>query len=155
MLEADGEARYNTAVLIGPDGALIGKYRKHGTEGGRTTSGDSAPAFATPYGSAGLLICADRRNPELVRRFCQNGAQFLVCPSGGMFGEENDVILQSRSRENKVPIVFVHPSEFLVTGPDGSILDRTLLGGRLFVTPDQVDGEKDPKRVSYFDLPLR
>ncbi|MHC4179620.1 MAG: carbon-nitrogen hydrolase family protein, partial [Planctomycetota bacterium] len=28
MMEADGERRYNTAVLIGPDGKLIGKYRK-------------------------------------------------------------------------------------------------------------------------------
>src|SRR5258705_13300089 len=28
MLEADGEARYNTSVLIGPDGELIGKYHK-------------------------------------------------------------------------------------------------------------------------------
>src|SRR5262249_33467211 len=28
LLEADGEARYDTAVLIGPDGTLIGKYRK-------------------------------------------------------------------------------------------------------------------------------
>lgn len=154
MLEAEGDARYNTAVLLGPDGALIGKYRKHGTENGRTASGDSAPAFATPYGSAGLLICADRRDPELVRRFCRNGARFLICPSGGMFGEKNDAILQARSRENKVPIVFVHPSEFLVTGPDGSILERVLLGGRLLVTADQVDGEKDPKRVALFEVPI-
>src|SRR5262249_52241529 len=28
MLEADAAARYNTAVLIGPDGKLVGKYRK-------------------------------------------------------------------------------------------------------------------------------
>ena len=28
MLEADGESRYNTAVLFSPDGKLAGKYRK-------------------------------------------------------------------------------------------------------------------------------
>src|SRR5437762_8304758 len=28
MLETDGDARYNTAVLIGPDGTLIGQYHK-------------------------------------------------------------------------------------------------------------------------------
>jgi len=29
MTEADGELRYNTSVLLGPDGRLLGKYRKH------------------------------------------------------------------------------------------------------------------------------
>ena len=47
----------------------------------------------------------------------------------------NHGFLQERSRENKVPIVFVHPCEFLVTGPDGAILPQTLLGDRLLVTP--------------------
>jgi predicted amidohydrolase len=28
LLEAEGEARYNTSVLVGPDGQLIGKYHK-------------------------------------------------------------------------------------------------------------------------------
>src|SRR5262245_48939038 len=32
MLEAEGEARYNTAVLIGPDGRLLGKYHKQKLE---------------------------------------------------------------------------------------------------------------------------
>ena len=45
MLEADGEARYNTAVLIGPDGKLVGKYRKQklGHESARNTAGDDSP----------------------------------------------------------------------------------------------------------------
>ncbi len=153
MLEADGEARYNTAVLIGPDGALVGRYHKHGTEGGRTTGGDSSPVFATPWGRAGLLICADRRNPELVRRFRENGADFLICASGGLSGPKNDEIVQARSRENKLPIVFVHPCEFLVTGPDGSILKRDLPGGRMIVASDQAVGE--PGKVFHFDLNLK
>jgi N-carbamoylputrescine amidase len=32
MLEADGEARCNTAALISPEGALLGKYRKQHLE---------------------------------------------------------------------------------------------------------------------------
>ena len=43
----------------------------------------------------------------------------------------------------------------VITYPDGSILERTILGNRLLVTPDEVGGEKDLKRVFYFDLPLR
>ncbi len=156
MLEADGEARYNTAVLIGPDGKLIGKYRKQklGHEKARNTPGTESLVFPTPYGRMGLMICADRRSPDVVKRFFNNGADFLICPSGGMFGPKtNDPILQARSRENRTHIIFVHPAEFLVTGPTGAILSRTILGKRLVVTPQQVGKDEDSKRVFYFDLP--
>jgi predicted amidohydrolase len=102
------------------------------------------------------MICADRTEPALVRRFCANGADFLICPSGGMFGPKtNDPIVQARSRENRVPIVFVHPAEFLVTGRDGAILDRTILGETLLIDPAQAGREKDQNRVFLFDLPVR
>ncbi|HKB40426.1 MAG TPA: carbon-nitrogen hydrolase family protein, partial [Gemmataceae bacterium] len=136
MLEADGPDRYNTAVLLGPDGKLVGKYRKQklGHESIRNTPGKASPVFTTPHGRLGLMICADRTDPDLVCRLCDNGAEFLICPSGGMFGpKSNDPIVQARSRENRVPIVFVHPAEFLITGPDGSVLDRALLGDTLLI----------------------
>ena len=157
MLEADGQARYNTAVLIGPDGKLIGKYRKQklGHETVRNTPGTESLVFPTPYGRMGVMICADRRYPDVVGRFFKNGADFLVCPSGGMFGPKtNDPILQARSRENRSHIVFVHPAEFLVTGPKGGILSGTILGKRLLIDPRQVGGEQDVNRVFYYDLPL-
>ena len=50
-------------------------------------------------------------------------------------------------------IIFVHPAEFLVTGPTGAILSRTILGRQLVVTPQQVGKDEDTKRVFYFDLP--
>ena len=79
----------------------------------------------------------------------------MLCPSGGMFGpKSNDPILQARSRENKKYIVFVHPAEFLVTGPDGSVLDRKILGDCLLVTKHELGGNKDQNRVFYFDLPI-
>ncbi len=158
VMEADGEARYNTAALFGPDGKLVGKYRKQklGHESPRNTAGDKSSVFETPFGKVGLMICADRTEAEIVRRFCAAGADFLVCPSGGMFGpKSNDPIVQARSRENKIHIVFVHPAEFLATGPDGSVLERTVLGETLLVGRDEVGGEKDKNRVFYFDLPVR
>jgi predicted amidohydrolase len=158
MAEADGEARYNTAVFFGPEGTLLGKYRKQklGHETDRNTPGDRSPVFPTPWGRMGLMICADRTEPELVRRLGAGGADFLICPSGGMFGSKtNDPIVQARSRENGLPILFVHPAEFLVTGPTGEILSRTLLGDILLIPPEQAGGESDRNRVFYFDLPLR
>jgi gluconolactonase len=157
MTEADGDARYNTAVLLGPDGKLLGKYRKQklGHEAVRNSAGDSCPIHETPFGRSALMICADRTDADLVRHFRTHGADFLICPSGGMFGpKNNDPIVQARSRETKLPIIFVHPAEFLVTGPDGSILERTLLGDVLLVTREEVGSAKDENKVCYVDLPL-
>jgi predicted amidohydrolase len=155
--EAEGELRYNTAVFIGPDGQLLGKYRKQKLEHElvRNTPGSTHPTFPTLAGRAGLMICADRREPQLVSRTCAEGAQFLLCPSGGMFGpKSNDHILQARSRENRVPIVFVHPAEFLVTSPTGEILVRELLGNVLLIPSSEVGTARDQNKVFFYDLPV-
>lgn len=156
MLEADGELRFNTTVLIGPDGKLIGKYHKQFLEheSVRNSAGKESSVHVTAFGKIGTMICADRRDPDLVRRFFENGADYLFCPSGGMFGpKSNDPIVQARSRENHAYIVFVHPAEFLVTGPDGSILTAQVLGDRLVVSPDEIGTSHDLMRVFYYDLP--
>jgi hypothetical protein len=90
-----------------------------------------------------------------VKGFSDAGADFLLCPSGGMFGpKNNDPIVQARSRENHKYIIFVHPAEFLVSSPDGEILHQTVLGNKLLIAPEQIGSEADSKRVFYFDLPL-
>ena len=65
MLEADGDLRYNTAVVIGPQGQLVGKYRKQFLEheSVRNTPGKVCSVYKTPYGTMGVMICADRRRP--------------------------------------------------------------------------------------------
>jgi predicted amidohydrolase len=159
MLEADGEHRYNTAALISPSGELIGKYRKHelGHELVRNTPGTELPVFETPHGRIGLMICADRRTSSLVNTLKENGAELLICPSGGMFGPKtNDPILQARSKETGLPIVFVHPAEFLVTGPGGDIDRRELLGDQLEIDPADVGSERDSQEVYFFEVtPVR
>lgn len=155
MSEAFEQHRYNTAVLLNPAGQLVGKYHKQklGHELVRNTPGATSPVFDTPFGRVGLMICADRTVPELVHRFRDAGADLLICPSGGMFGPaRNDSFLQARSRENQVPIVFVHPAEFLVTGPDGEMLSRTILGDRLLIDADQEGSNVDRNQVFYFDV---
>ena len=158
LLEADGEHRYNTAVLIGPDGKLLGKYRKHQLEheSVRNTPGTETPVFKTELGTIGIMICADRRDSGLVKRLAGGGPDLLVCPSGGMFGpKSNDHILQDRSKENALPILFVHPAEFLVTDPRGEIASRTILGDRLEIEPPDQDGSTDQNDVFFFDLPIK
>ncbi|MGD9723926.1 MAG: carbon-nitrogen hydrolase family protein [Pirellulales bacterium] len=157
LLEADADARFNTAVVLGPDGALVGKYRKQklGHELVRNTPGNESRVWATPYGSLGVMICADRTEADIVKGFCAKGANFLICPSGGMFGpQRNDPILQARSRENGVHIVFVHPAEFLVTDPAGQIITAELFGDRLLIDASDENSDADSHGVRYFDLPL-
>ena len=82
----------------------------------------------------------------------------------GVFGPiRNDPKVQARSRENGIPVVFVHPVEFLVTGPDGSILERTVLGDvpegkpppdHFLTSTEQIGSAPDSQGVYYFDLPL-
>lgn len=157
MLEADGDDRYNTAVLLGPDGELAGKYRKQKLQHElvRNTAGKESRVFQTPYGPLGVMICADRTEPEIVRGFCARGAKFLICPSGGMYGpKSNDPIVERRSRENGVYIVFVHPAEFLVTNPQGENAAVEVLGDRLLIDPSDEDTAVDSRKIYHFDLPL-
>jgi predicted amidohydrolase len=157
MLEADGERRYNTAVLIDSEGKLLGRYRKHelGHESERNTPGTATPAFATPFGKIGIMICADRRNPDLVKRLSDGGIDLLLCPSGGMFGPEtNDPIVQARSKENGLPILFVHPAEFLVTDSKGEIRARTILGNRLEIETSEVGSKNDLNDVYFVSFPV-
>lgn len=103
-----------------------------------------------------------RRAEAMIREAAAGGAQIVcttecflgLCLSGGMFGpKSNDPILQARSRETHLPIVFIHPAEFLVTGSDGSILDRTILGNSLLIASTETSSPKDKNQVFYFDLP--
>jgi predicted amidohydrolase len=157
MLERDGERLYNTAVLIDPRGELAGKYHKQelGHESVRNSAGHESTVFTTEHGKVGLMICADRTVPQIVRRFAEGGAELLICPSGGMFGPRtNDPIVQARSRETGLPIVFVHPAEFLVTGSEGQILKCELLGEQLEIDKSGIGGPADSKSIFFYDWPL-
>lgn len=77
---------FNTAVLIGPDGAIVATYRKRhlfGFETGERTlmsAGDEHVVVDTPLGATGLATCYDLRFPEMFRGLVDRGATaFLLC----------------------------------------------------------------------------
>ncbi len=153
VTERDADRIYNSAALIGPDGSHIGTYRKKflwPTETDLYSAGDSFPTFDTEFGKVGMMICSDHREPEAIKELVANGAVIIFCPAGGGFGKENDQMVAERSKEGKVPIVFVHPAEFLVTGASGEVLKRSLFGETLDYSPDDsVSGF-----VELYDLKL-
>ena len=63
------------------------------------------------------------------------------------------------SRETGRYIVFVHPAEFLVTAPDGSVVDVQLFGdpregdAALAIEESEIGTARDRNEVCYVDLP--
>jgi N-carbamoylputrescine amidase len=87
---------YNAAAVLGPDGGLIGKYRKasipfmdrarsrepRGDEKFFFAPGDLGfPTFETPFARIGILICYDRHFPEAARVLGLGGAEIVFVPT--------------------------------------------------------------------------
>lgn len=105
ILERDGEAVYNTAVLIDRKGELSGKYRKvclprEEIEGG-VTPGQQFPVFDTDFGKVGIMICWDVAFPEPARQLAMQGAEIILLPIWG--GNIN--LTKARAIENQVYLV--------------------------------------------------
>ena len=152
ITELEGEDVFNSAVLLGPDGAHVGTYRKKYIWPGEAhlySPGKEMAVFETPYGDVGIMICFDRMRPAAIEELVERGADLVFNPSGGSWGRKSDAIMSQRSRDGGVPIVFVHPVEFLVTAADGSVLASELHGA-------EVDdpAHSDAGTVATFDLSL-
>src|SRR5262245_30711634 len=140
--EIDRGELFNTAVLLGPDGRTVGRYRKtHGVEE-LYTPGDELPVFDTRYGKVGILICFDRQLPEAARTLADKGARLILIPSNGMWGAMNDSMLRARAYDNGVFIVFAHPRDGLVIDPGGRIIAANMsVPGQNVGLPTNVDTE--------------
>jgi predicted amidohydrolase len=96
---------YNTAVLIGADGRIIGRYRKvclprAEIEAG-ITPGTEYPVFETSFGKVGLMICYDGFFPEPARQLSMGGAEVIAFPVAGC----NPMLTAARACENHVFVV--------------------------------------------------
>jgi predicted amidohydrolase len=81
---AAGELVYNTGVLLGRDGDLVGKYRKvHlaiGEVRGGITAGHEFPVFAFDGVTVGINICMDSAAAESARVLAVKGAEVMLMP---------------------------------------------------------------------------
>ena len=129
LLEREGHLVYNVAALIGPDGKLIGKYRKvtlpRGEIEGGLTPGDSYPVFQTRFGKVGMMICYDGFFPEVARELTHQGAEVIAWPVWGC----NPLLAAARACENHVYVVSStytdHSRDWMISsifGHDGTSL---------------------------------
>ncbi len=105
LLEREGPAIYNTAVLLDNSGNLAGKYRKvalprEEIQGG-VTPGGTYPVFDTEFGRIGMMICWDSQFPEVARHLSMNGAEVIFLPIWG----GNQTLVSARAIENQVFLV--------------------------------------------------
>jgi len=105
IVERDGHLIYNTAALMGPDGKMIGKYRKVTLPRGECDKGVQPgrdyPVFQTRFGKVGIMICYDGFFPEPARRLSMNGAEVIAFPVWGC----NPMLAAARACENHVYVV--------------------------------------------------
>jgi len=128
--ERVGHLIYNTAVLLSPEGKLIGKYRKvclardeyrKGVARGR-----EFPVFDTSIGRIGMMICFDVHMPEVARGLAANGAEIIAMPIMG----GHPALARARAIENQVYLVTSSYSvndDWMQTGVwdlDGELLVR-------------------------------
>ncbi len=123
VYEREGQAIYNTAVLIDRKGNLAGKYRKvylprEEIEGG-LTPGNDYPVFQTDFGKIGMMICWDVQYGDPARALALRGAELILMPIWG----GNEALGKARAIENRV---FVASSGYnyptYVMDPDGEML---------------------------------
>jgi predicted amidohydrolase len=105
LIERDQHLVYNVAVLIGPGGDVVGKYRKvtlprSEIERG-VTPGDEYPVFDTRFGKVGMMVCYDGFFPEVARELSNRGAEVIAWPVWGC----NPKLAAARACENHVYLI--------------------------------------------------
>lgn len=105
IVERDKHLLYNVAILVGPDGELVGKYRKTTLPRGEIeaglTPGSEYPVFETRFGKVGMMICYDGFFPEVARELSHRGAEVIAWPVWGC----NPLLASARACENHVYVI--------------------------------------------------
>jgi predicted amidohydrolase len=128
---------YDAAVLIGPDGDLIGRYHKvhlRGEERMSFREGYRLNVFESELGSIGLMLGWDLAFPEVARSMTLDGAE-LLCVLGNWYKDEIDewrTYLRARALENACfvaganrigeDVTLTFGGASMIVGPRGQVL---------------------------------
>jgi predicted amidohydrolase len=125
LFERAGHLVYNVAVLIGPEGDIVGKYRKVTLPTAEIAMGVAAghdfPVFHTRFGTVGLMVCYDGFFPEVARELSNRGAEVIAFPVWGC----NPDLVRARAAENHVYVVSSTYTDLANNWTQSAIYDRT------------------------------
>ncbi|MGB9777178.1 MAG: carbon-nitrogen hydrolase family protein [Anaerolineae bacterium] len=137
---------YNSAVLIGPDGEVIGQYNKihlRGEERMAFRPGYRLMPFETDFGVVGLMVGWDLAFPEVARSLVLDGAELLVVLANWEAPRQDEwhTYLKARACENAV---FVAAANRVGEEPSYTFFGQsTIIGptGRVYgVVDEPVEG---------------
>jgi len=132
IVEKADDKTYNSAVLIGRRGEIIGSYHKvHPTIGEiekGVTPGTETPVFETDFGKVGIAICYDLNFHDVARGLKDGGAEIVFFPS--MF--RGGLILSIWAFMYRFFMVSATPREWsAIVNPVGRVLERSSLYERI------------------------
>ncbi|OMI41570.1 carbon-nitrogen hydrolase family protein [Streptomyces sparsogenes] len=157
--ERAGDAVFNSARLVGPDGAELANYRKThlfgAFERASFTPGDT-PVVQAELGGVrvGIMICYDVEFPENVRAHALAGTDLLLVPTAQMhpFQFVAEALVPVRAFESQLYIAYVNRTgpegdfDFIglscLAGPDGTVKARAGRGEELAF------GDVDPELLA-------
>ncbi len=107
--ERDGERNYNSAIIVGRQGELVGKYRKVHLSMGEMeaglTPGSEYPVFDLDFGKVGIMICWDHWFGESARLLRLAGAELLLLPIAGDGSKLHQThVWPTRAIDNGIPL---------------------------------------------------
>lgn len=111
---ANATKPYNTACVIGPDGAMLGEFRKQrlfGVEKYGCSVGEHRRPLKCDGFMAGPAICFDTQATGVIRRLVRDGADIVFVGSNdpeapnAAFNHLHTATVAFRAAENGVPIV--------------------------------------------------
>jgi omega-amidase len=174
---------YNSSVMVSPEGEIVGVHHKMhipGEERHYFYAGNTLTVVPTELGNVGLVVCADRRFPELSRMLALKGAEMITCvaniPSADRTRQDPErayAVGRTRALENEVFWVECNrvgtegDHEFsghsCIAGPSGELLAKSetteedlimapLCGEELFNVRGMVPNFRDRRPERYGPL---
>ncbi|RLC67172.1 MAG: carbon-nitrogen hydrolase family protein [Chloroflexi bacterium] len=145
---------YNTAVLVGPDGDLVGQYHKvhlRGEEQIAFRPGYRIKALETELGTIGVMIGWDLAFPEVARSLTLEGAEVIVVCANWEHPHVDEwrVYLQARAYENAV---FVAAANRVGEEPSYTFFGQSSIIGPRGKVYARVDEPSEGYAVAHIDL---
>ena len=172
--EQDGtDLYYNASLLIGPDGEVVGKYRKvqipafRGIEKLFFRPGSKFPVFPINGWRVGIMLCYDTFFPESARCLALAGAELILVPFGASDTEksvwremmitrafENGAYVAACNSVGAVPMTdgdtFVMGGRSLIVDPLGQVVSEAGRSDGETVAGDIDRAEVEATRKRYF-----
>ncbi|MBE7021014.1 MAG: carbon-nitrogen hydrolase family protein [Ruminococcaceae bacterium] len=103
--EIENKRKYNTDIIISPEGEIIGKYRKthliYNELKAGMVPGEELKVFDLPFGKIGILVCWDQWFPDATRELVRKGAEIIFVSTAG----NPECVYKARAYENWVYLV--------------------------------------------------